>query len=78
MFNRYDHSNKFPCYRYPGGQCPNRHPGCQDVCLEMLAAQLVHSQERKKVKEGRARINAADGCNIDMANRKQRKKTRQI
>ena len=43
---------KYPCFKYPGG-CPNRSPGCQSKCVEMLCAELEADERRKTQRRAR-------------------------
>ena len=43
----YSQRDKYPC-RDSGVDCKNRKPGCQDTCIEMLAAK-ISNESRKKI-----------------------------
>lgn len=77
MFNRESIRDHYPCTDFPDGVCPNRHPGCQDKCLAMLAAKLV-ADERKHVEHAnRAKQHDASGCAVESRKRRG-KKLRQV
>lgn len=67
----------WPCRDHPGGVCPNRKPGCQDRCPEMLAAQLAAAQERRRLEADKERSNAADSVKVHSIERYNRRRAGQ-
>lgn len=68
--------DKYPCFNYPGG-CPNRSPGCQSKCIEMLCAELAADDRKRTDRRNRLNDNAATGVAIEGHARTSRKKLRE-
>lgn len=68
--------NKYPCFKYPGG-CPNRSPGCQSKCIEMLCAELEISERKKTAKNNRDNENNATGVVVRRYSRMTRRKLKE-
>lgn len=77
MFNRNSARDHYPCTDYPDGVCPNRHPGCQDKCLKMLAAKLAADERKRTERSNREHDTDAGGFQFD-ARKRRGKKARQV
>lgn len=69
--------NKYPCFKYPGG-CPNRSPGCQSKCIEMLCAELEISERKKTARKNRTNESSATGAELRRYSRMTRRKLKEI
>lgn len=68
--------DKYPCSKHPGG-CPNRAPGCQSRCIEMLCAEL-EADERKKIdKRNRLKESELNYIAVRSSKRMRHKKARE-
>lgn len=65
--------DNYPCFNYPGG-CPNRSPGCQSKCIEMLCTEPAADERKRTDRRNRLNDGAATGVEIARHARIGRKK----